>query len=57
MTEEEIIRHILFSAGGAIKELYGSEVAIDLEEEQEHLSQTTDKISDVKFKLEVVLKR
>lgn len=57
MNEERIIKHILFGAGKDIKEIFGNEVEINIEEEKEHLSQTTDKIPDIKFKLGVILKR
>ena len=55
--EKEIIRFIMLDAGRDIKKIFGNRAEINFEEEQEHLLQTTDKIADTNFKLEIILKQ
>jgi len=57
MNIDKYIRRKLLKVGVNLKQTFGDDVVVDFEEEQEHLSQTTDKIADITFKLEVVLKR
>ena len=57
MNIDKYIRGELLSAGKNLKETLGNDVVVDFEEEQEHVSRTTDTIPDITFKLEVVLKR
>lgn len=56
-SEGEIIRFVLLNAGRDIKEIFGNRAEINFEEERDHFLQTTDKIADTNFKLEIVLKQ
>ena len=55
--KEEVIRFIMLNAGRDTKEIFGNRAEINFEEEQEQLLQTTDKMADTNFKLEIVLKQ
>lgn len=57
MNKEEIIRNMLLKTAKNLKEMLANDIEVKFEEEKERLSRTTDKIADIHFKLEVVLKQ